>query len=409
MDVRRQSGFLAAIFVIWLSGVARCNAYSSPFRDDTCINKTQCKCISNNELELDCPKGSPNINLKVEPALPKTLRAELECHNFNRKVFSSLPQMNLTELNQSPVEYFKFKYCPLPEGTTIKGIIVDQLGIRSLRMLEFYSHSAMEVRRDKLKGLTTVRHLRYNGPISELPDDAFDDLVNITILELRSINVHLPLHIFRNLHNLNYLEIVSNNLSHLPAGIFSGLRKLTRLNINSNNLSNLTKDTFMGATSIVELDLNKNNFEILPGNVFEHLINMENINLNGNRFTELPVGLFSQNKKLIKFRLLYNSIDLKTLPIDFLADLPQLTEVSISNAQSLPEDMFSGSTNIKMLSMQFNKFTTLPSRIFNSQVNLTDLNLSNNQLTELPNALFSTTVKLEVLDLSKNNLRNISA
>lgn len=408
MDMSRHKGASIAILLMLFSIFVQGDDFR--FRDDTCVRSSMCTCYSGVELELECPREHPNIFLKAEMVQTGRLRAEMECNNHNRKIYTILPDLNFTELNSSPVESFKFKNCPLPEGTTIKGIIVDKLGIERLQVLTFSSKSDMQLRRDQLKGLNSLRSLRFNGVISDLPEDTFDDVSNITSLELRSSNVHLPLTIFKNLQQLDYLEIVSNNLSYLPAGIFNNQRKLSRLNIWSNNLRNLTKDSFLGASQVTELDINSNNIEILPSNVFEHLQNLKNINLNGNRFIELPVGLFSHNKNLTKLRLMYNRIDLKTLPDGFLADLPRLGEVFIRcNIQVLPENLFNGSSNLQNISLQSNKLTTLPLRIFNSQTSLMILDLSDNQLTVLPDNIFNTTHNLEVLRLSNNNLSEISA
>lgn len=406
MDVRRHSGVQLAILLVLLSICVQGDDIR--FRDDTCDRSSMCTCYSGVELDLTCPKEHMDITLKAEMLRAGKLQAEMECYNHNRKIYTILPDLNFTEINSNTVERFKFKNCPLPEGTTIKGIIVDKLGIDRLQVLTFSSKSDMQLRREQLKGLNSLQSLRFNGAISDLPEDTFDDVSNITSLELRSSNVHLPLNIFKNLHHLDHLEIVSNNLSHLPVGIFGSQHKLSRLSIWSNNLRNLTKDSFLGASSVTELDISNNNIELLPANVFERLNNLENINLNGNRFIELPIGLFSQNKNLIKVRLMYNRIDLKALPVGFLADLPRLSEVFIRcNIQHFPEDLFNGSSKLQNISLQWNNLTTLPPRIFSSQTSLMNLDLSYNQLDKLPDTLFNTTKKLEIVRLSNNKLREI--
>lgn len=354
---------------------------------------------------MECPKEDPNIVLRVE-----LNRVEIECHtNSNRRIYTLLPDLNLSNMSRKAIDHVKFKYCPLPEGTTLKGIIVDKLGIDGVPTLTFSSRSDMQMRREQLSGLSFVRSLRFNGPISDLPEDTFYDLVNITALELRSNNVHLPINIFKNLRELEFLELGSNNLSNLAPGIFSNQHKLRRLNLWSNNLRNLTKDSFLGASSVTELDLSSNNIERLQSNVFDHFRDIENINLSHNRFVELPIGLLSATKKLIKFRLMYNRVDLKTLPSEFLSHLPELDDVAIRcNIQFLPEDIFNGSTNIRNMSLQSNQLTTLPTKLFSSQRNMVNLDLSYNQLTELPDNIFNSTKNLLLVRLSHNNLEGIS-
>lgn len=406
MELRQQSGVPLVILFTLLAICARGNAFA--IREDACsgINTMSCACFNGAEFEVECPRDNPRIVLRVE-----LHRVEIECnYNSDRRIYTLLPDLKLSNLSTGVIDHVKFKYCPLPEGTTIKGVIVDKLGIDRVQTLTFSSRSDMQMRREQLSGLTSVRNLRFNGPISDLPEDAFNGVSNITTLELRSNNVHLPSNIFKNLGNLEYLELGSNNLSHLAPNIFSSQQNLKRLNLWTNNLKNLTKESFAGAKSVTELDLSNNNIEVLQSNVFEYFEKLENINLSSNRFIELPVGLFSRNKRLNRFRLMYNRIDLKTLPSGLLADLPQLEEVLIRcNIQTVPEDLFNGSSNIQNISLQSNKLTTLPITLFGSQTNLMNLDLSDNRITELPDYLFNSTQKLAVLRLSHNNLHEIPA
>lgn len=405
MDLKASRQLLTISFLL-LNVFALTHAYAIRYEACSGVNNG-CACSFGHEFEVGCPGGSqPKITLKVE-----NQQAVINCNlSSDRKIYTLLPDLELTNMSSDNIERVKFENCPLPEGTTLKGIIVDKLGITNVRMLTFSSrYRDVQMRREYLSGLNSLWNLRIMGKISDYPEDTFNDVSNITALELHSNNVHLPLNIFKNLHELLSLELGSNNLSHLAPGIFSNQHNLKQLNLWSNNLRNLTKDSFLGASSVTQLDLSNNNIEVLQPNVFEHLRDLENINLMTNRFTELPAGLFSQNKKLSKFKLINNRVDLKKLPSGLLADLPHLNDVIIScNIESLPDDLFNRSNNIQSIQLQSNKLATLPVNLFDSQINLTHLDLSDNQLIELPDNLFSNAKKLQKIILSKNNLREIS-
>lgn len=406
MDLK-QSGQLLVALIVLLNIFVRTNAYAIRYEACNGVNNG-CACSFGHEFEVGCPSGSqPKIVLKVEGQ-----QAVINCNlASDRKIYTLLPDLELTNMSSENIERVKFENCPLPEGTTLKGIIVDKLGIANVRILTFSSrYRDIQMRREYLSGLNSVWNLRIIGKISDYPEDTFNDVSNITALELHSNNVHLPLNIFKNLHELMSLELGSNNLSHLTPGIFSNQHNLKQLNLWSNNLRNLTKDSFLGASSVTGLDLSNNNIEVLQSDVFEHFRDLDNINLSTNRFTELPAGLFNQNKKLAKFKLMFNRVDLKTLPSGLLADLPHLDDVIIiCNIELLPDDLFNGSINIQSIQLQSNKLTTLPVNLFSSQINLTRLDLSDNQLIELPDNLFNSSKKLQTIRLSKNNLREISA
>lgn len=371
-----------------------------------CPTTPFCECSDGSEYEIACPKRiDPNITVRVEPHQQNN-RVEIECNTSDGKIYANLPEWNIGDSS-----IVKFKWCPLPLGTSINGIMV-RLGIRSVRSLVFSSHSDVSIVRQHLTGLSTLKSLGFNGfGLSNLPEDLFYDVENITTLDLRSNKMHLPLNIFEKLHELEFLELGFNNLSNLEAGIFRNQHKLKRLNLWGNNLRNLTKESFDGASSVTELDLNTNNIEVLRPNVFEHFENMTTINLNSNRFLYLPEGLFSMNKKLQRIRLMDNRNDLKTLPNFFLANLKNLDHVQIirCNLQYLPSNLFNGSVNLRNLTMASNALTALPETLLSTQGNLMDLDLTHNRLEELPEKFFHGTSNLIVLRLSHNNLTNISA
>lgn len=393
-----------AILVVIVLGIC---VNGLTLKEEACesISNSSCACFNGDrEFELECPRETRIISLRVS-----FNHAEIECYlNSNRRIYTLFPDIRLSNLTFVNIDSVKFKNCPLPEGTTIKGVLVDKLGIDRVQVLTFSSRSDYQMRREQLSNLHALRNLRFNGPISDLPEDTFYDVSNITSLELRSTNVHLPLNIFQNLYELEYLELSSNNLSHLAPGIFRHQNKLKRLNLFSNNLRNLTKDSFNGATSVTDLDLSNNNIEILQTGVFDNFKGMEDINLNSNLFIELPVGLFNMNKKLRKVRLA-NRVGLKTLPPAFLAGQMQLEEVIIrSNLQDLPSDLFNESTSIRNISLRSNRLAKLHEAIFYSQTNLLNVDLRENQLTELPDNLFTNSKKVLVIRLSYNKLRGIS-
>lgn len=399
-----RNGILAVLVVVLVIDNSIGLYHDNPRLDCTNVYARDCECSPGTEFEVTCPRNHTNIAVRVEPHTQNAVRVEIECHIIgDDKVYGLLPDLNIGNTDS-----VKFKWCPMPIGTSVKGIM-DKLGIQRVQTLTFSSRSDVTLVRQQLRGLDTLRNLRFNGPISHLPEDLFDDLANITSLELRSSKVHLPEKIFQNLRELEFLELGSNNLSKLEAGVFRNQNKLKRLNLYSNNLKNLTKESFMGATSITDLDISANDIEILQSDLFENFVNMTNINLNGNRFIKLPEGLFRLNKNLVKIRLMNNRVDLKTLPNGFLAHLPHLDEVIIRcNVQTLPDDFLIESVNVRNITLEWNALTTLPERIFDSQNELLDLNLSFNNLTTLPDLLFNNTKKLLVLRLSHNQLHEIS-
>ena len=369
-----------------------------------CPATTTCSCsYVLSDYEISCPESEPSVIVKVQPAT----YVQIDCMTMDEKVYTQLPEMSTGD-----IPMVQFRRCPLPIGSSIQRIL-DRLGVRRTRALIFLSYGADlggSLVRQHLSGFNELERLVLSGNgLSNLPEDLFDDVGNVTWLDLRANKVHLPVNIFRKLRKLEYLELGFNNLNSLEAGVFRNQHKLKHLNLWGNNLQHLTKDAFIGVSSIVDLDLSSNNIETLQADVFEHLTNLTVINLNANKFSQLPEGLFSKNKNLSRIRLMENRIDLVTLPNGFLANLPTLEGITIKcNLRSLPETTFADSPNIRNVSLASNALTTLPKNLFADQQNLLDLDLSNNHLYELHDELFLNTRALLVLRLSHNQLNKIS-
>lgn len=367
--------------------------------------RTECECIRGLHFELACPTYvNPNISVRVEEQSKQNNRLEIECNTIDDKIYKVLPQVEIGD-----VSMVKFKYCPMPVGMPINKILM-RLGVESVQGLTLTSRFDDSIVRTHLTGLKNLTRLSLNGfGISNVPDDLFDDVTNVMVLEFRAKNVHLPPKIFEKMTELTFLELGFNNLTHLSDGIFHNQKKLKNLNLWGNNLRNLSKEAFYGVTSNVELDLSNNNIETLQADIFQYLTNLTLLSLNANHITSLPAGLLNNNKNLEKFSLINNRVELDALPNAFLANLPLLNEVHIQcGLKILPENTFAGSPNITHLILKDNELQTLPQRLLATQRKLELLDLSGNQLIELDDKLFKETAKLKILRLSHNQLTNIS-
>lgn len=370
-----------------------------------CPDRSVCSCqYLLRDYEIECPPVNSEVIVKVQPGTS----VQIECSTMDENVYKQLPAMNMGQ-----IQMVQFRRCPLPGSGTSLQTIMERLGMKRIRTLYFSSYGATPggtLVRQHLSGFTDLERLMLSGNgLSELPEDLFNDVGNLTWLDLRSNKVHLPVNIFRNLTKLEYLELGYNNLKTLEPGVFQSQHRLKSLNLWGNDLQHLTKDAFDGVMSIVELDLSSNNIEQLPADVFELLTNLTNINLSANRFTSLPSGLFAKNKNLSRIRLMDNRVPLPMLPAAMLANLPALEDVHIRcDLQTIPVNMFENSVNVKNLSLAHNRLVSLPANLFVNQTYILDMDLSNNRLEALDDDLFGTTRSLLVLRLSQNRIGRIS-
>lgn len=346
-----------------------------------CINAyttncpASCECID--QFRFYCPTyEQKKISFRVEEN-ENTLT--ITCHTSDAEVYDFTPERDLGEF-QTAV----FEDCPAPFDRYTK-----RLGVQ---------------------GVTDLR-IKYPNGIGTLNVSAnfLDDVPNITKLTFSPQIGRLPSSIFAKLTELTFLELGGSGLTHLSDGIFRNQKKLKILNLWGNKLQNLTKNAFDGVTSNVQLELSRNNIKALQSDVFHHMTNMTFINLSGNQLQSLPEGLLAASKKLERFVLFQNSVELNALPNGFLANLSALSEVRIRcGLKILPENTFNGSMNISELILNDNQLEELPQRLLATQRNLVTLDLSGNRLSQFPNELFKKTNKLRILRLSRNRFTNIS-
>lgn len=346
---------------------------------------------------LVCPAREPKINITTK--LDEVL---IECFTMDNEAYLQLPLKNISKIKK-----VEFKECPLPaSGCSIQAIL-DRLGINNFKELSLNSHSTLT--RQHLQGLSNIEQLNIIGT-TDLAEDLFNDTGNLTWFILRSKNVHLPLNIFRNLEKLIHLDLGMNNLKNLKRGCFSHQKLLKYLFLNNNDLQNLNKDVFYGLSSMSHLDLSSNKLVTLDSDVFSLLENMRELNLNENYFKSLSIGLLNETKKLERFQLMNNHVELSILPAELFANSPQLRIVNLEcGLKNISSNFFQGLYNIEYASLANNHLETLPSTLFQDMEAVSFINLKHNKLKHLDDGLFERTNKLEKLWLSHNQLEQISA
>lgn len=154
--------------------------------------------------------------------------------------------------------------------------------------------------------------------------------------------------------NLERLEVANNKLSDIPSSI-GKLTRLTHLNLESNELTNLPRD--FGKLKCEVLNLNHNNCLSIPDCVM-NMSNLRRLSVIGNELTSLPIGLqrFTVLEVLIASR---NKISI--LP-DSIVDIPMLRELWLDNNQisSIPNN-FHRLTKLQVLKLEGNVDMIYPS------------------------------------------------
>lgn len=361
--------------------------------------ESTCSCSGHSPMlfELLCPQLQVQINLRDS--------VQLQCTNSDTVGFS-----NLSRINIGDVDRFILRLCPLPDIPMRQ--LMARIGINRIKMLQIQSYNTLNdtLQKKHFEKLSDVTNLSLNNNgLTSLPSDIFEDMGNLTWLDMKYNYIDLPREIFYFTPKLEVLELGMNNLTHLEPGIFKNLNRLRLLNLWSNKLTNLTRLVFQDVPNLESLDLNTNQMENIRPDLFSDLKKLKRLNLYGNRFASLPQGLLSANMELEEFQMHENNRSLATLPPGFLSFLNNLKMVRLSGSKimSLPENVFSGSKNISTLYLNGNSLSTLSKDTFIDLEALEYLDMSVNNIDYLPEQLFYHTSNLKVLKLDYNNLVEI--
>ena len=269
-------------------------------------------------------------------------------------------------------------------------------------------------------------------------------LASVTLLNLRRTGIHaLQAQDFNGLSSLTGLSLGENRLTTLPVGIFTGLSSLERLEMPGNALSTLPEGVFAELSSLTWLDLGSNALSALPEGIFSGLANLETLWMNGNSLTELPEAVFQELSRLADLNLGFNSLTalpegifdglsalqaLKMhenslmelpgglflevsdpeafIPIDLPRQAAKLGSLWLqgNRLRTLPQDVFQGLGNLRVLLLDRNSLIALPEGVFGELSHLEALFLSDNSIASLPEGIFQGLSRLEQLELDRNRL-----
>ena len=113
------------------------------------------------------------------------------------------------------------------------------------------------------------------------------ELVFLQVNEL----TNLPEDIFNDLENLEYLDMMDNNITMIPS--LYRLTKVQSFDVTGNNIISFSKTQFTNVSSLVALSLKKNSLIKLQPDVFGTLVELLQLFLGYNYLTTLPTDIFS--------------------------------------------------------------------------------------------------------------------
>ena len=285
----------------------------------------------------------------------------------------------------------RFIQCRIPKDYSLFKLM-KELGI-NVKKLTFDSFSCIV--KNNVVGLQNLTYLSISQSTGWYWDpDLLTNLTNLEVLYMRNVSYHLPNNYFRFSNKLKSLEI-HGQINNLRKGDLDGLTNLVYLKLESINIKSIDRDfNFDNLIYLKTLSISHKILNNLPLESFRNITNLENITIFcGNYNSDI-----SNDYKFI------------ILPNKLFTNLTSVKTLSLKSIESmeLKEDVFAD--NFKMLeklSISGCKRNTLPENIFNYTRNIKVLQITHNDLQYLPEKIIENMNKLEVLDLSCNKFNKM--
>lgn len=228
---------------------------------------------------------------------------------------------------------------------------------------------------------------------------------------------------FKNLANLNLLNLAKNSLSKISKETFKDLLKLEILDLSENSIVEFDEHTFVKGNKLKSLDLTSNKLEdisFLEENIFDslkylkassnlidkndfskfNLPNLESLIMENNLLKSLDSKFFSGMKQLKEINLGFNQIE----KLDaFKETSGNLIKLILTNNKIINTEFLGNLKSLEYLDLSFNLIESFGEYLV-SNINLKELYLQNNKISKLT---LSRLGSLEILDLSNNQIESI--
>ena len=228
----------------------------------------------------------------------------------------------------------------------------------------------------------------------------------------------LPEFIFKDLIQLESLNLGKNSFKSLPGNLIAFSSSLKVLDLNTNrNLSILPQSLLMNASSLETLkliDCNLPDISSDPSTFFQSTSSLHSLEMRGNRLRNLTApNLFGHSPKLTKIDLSFNDIQIIS-PAIFSPNSHSLAELNLhgNNLKQIDHLTFNNLKNLRSLRLSFNSLQSISPDLLFSLRKLEELDLSRNQITSInptkSRLPFGPTAGLRRINLANNNLTDFN-
>ncbi|XP_014216225.1 protein toll [Copidosoma floridanum] len=437
------------------------------------LNLTQAKKVTIQNCALPIGLSLLNVTKALGIETNDTVKIEQACSKLRKEHLSGFQLASLHLLSSNISHEDEHVSADLLSEVEIEMLMIQNVSIRmfpknffrgseKLREIEITGAGLKAIRRDDLAPLVGLKNLLlFSNEIAEIEPGSFDQLLYLKLIEisknrlknlpaglfrrlmkLERLNLSenefddlpsdllriersriklvrlnhnrgglqaLPAGFFRNLSNLNYVELTSNNFISIPADVFYGAHSLHSLNISNNSLSYLPPKLFEGTSSLVDLRASENRLVELPDGLFKDCEDLERLYFNDNLLTNLSNGVFTGLSNLKIMQLSHNNLVYMELNACALKSVESVdlsnNQLTLASPTVWPYSFLLGCASIIDLNLSYNNITQF--FIDWRFLSLKNLNLEGNKITYISKSNFDMLRSKTELNLKNNKISTI--
>lgn len=288
--------------------------------------------------------------------------------------------------------------------------------LRNLQVLDLSDNLIINIEGDALRSVTSLKYLDLSrNPMQTLAAGFLCDAPGLEILLMQGTHFHgFPIHIFDcygKLLNLSYIDFSDSLMHSIPHNAFRNIPNVQALNLTSNNINNslILRDAFVGLTQLVSIDFTENDLTSIPETLCIHAPQLRYLYMCENRLTVFDFQAIEACQNLLFLDLSHN--DIKSLVGAIELPSPLLTlRVSKNFISELSDDGFlRGAGNLTTLDLSMNIINRISANAFQGLSSLQKLDISDNSLKNSTLPPFSLLQSLTELDISVNSFNTIQS
>ncbi|CAB0019135.1 unnamed protein product [Nesidiocoris tenuis] len=270
----------------------------------------------------------------------------------------------------------------------------------ALERIDVSDNYVQEIQNLAFKDLYLVHINLSHNAISKIEPGAFENCVNITVLDLsyNKISEFGP-RVFDEVSFATELQLSYNNLTDLSKVPLANMTGLKTLNVTNNQLRTIPRNTFPKLYELHTIDVSHNEISEIYNGVFQTLFGLRYLNMSYNLLKDIKSATFGPVPTLLELDMSHNTLsEVSRGALNRLVSLQQL-----SVAYNQLTTIFQIPSALSRLYLNYNEIATIPARAWPSANALLSLDLSDNFLQDnLSKGSFLNLVTLQKLDLSRN-------